>query len=35
MAPGLRLTSADESDCRTEGPGFELVGAKVVSGQNS
>ena len=35
MAPGPRLTPADESDCMTGDPGFELVGAEVASGQNS
>lgn len=35
VAPGPRLTPADESDCMTGDPGFELVGAEVASGQNS
>jgi hypothetical protein len=35
MAPGPRLTSVGESGCMTGGPGCELVGAEVVSGQNS
>lgn len=35
MAPGPQLIRAGESDCMTGGPGCELVGAEVASGQNS